>query len=70
MIKFTNGNSRLGRVAARNLAIDEKKADWFPHRTFEDLRDDLQIRRILQRALSREEAPQALIDAIRKEIRR
>ena len=70
MIKFTNGNTRLGRFAARNFAIDDKRTEWFPHRTFEALRDDLEIRRILQRAMSRKEAPQALIDAIKKDIRR
>jgi hypothetical protein len=70
MIKLINGSTRLGRVAARNLVIDEVKADWFPHRTFEQLRDDLEIRRILQRAMSREEAPQALVDAIKRGIRR
>ncbi len=70
MIKVNESNKRLGPIAARNIAAGENKTDWFPHRTFEGLRDDLEIRRILQRALSREEAPQALIDVIRKEIRR
>lgn len=70
MIKLINGSTRLGRVAARNMAIGEKRSDWFPHGTFEELRDDLEIRRILQRAMERETAPKALIDAIKKDIRR
>ena len=70
MIKFDNGNARFGQIAARNIAVGENKTDWFPHRTFEALRDDLEIRRILQRAMERETAPRALIEAIKKDIRR
>lgn len=70
MIKVNERSKCLGRVAARNLTIAEPRTDWFPHRTFEGLRDDLEIRRLLQRALESEKAPLSLIEAIKKGIRR
>ena len=39
-------------------------------KTFSDVRDDLRLKAALKKAVSREEAPQYLIEAIREAVRR
>ena len=38
-------------------------------RSFDEVKDDIKLRKLLQRAVLREQAPQSLVDSIRQAIR-
>ncbi len=60
MINTVERTATMRRVAARH---------WM-QKTFEDVRGDHRLSRMLKRAVMRDYAPQSLIDSIKNEIRK
>ena len=70
MTKTSNRRSGLKLAASRNWIIDIEPYERAAIKTFDDVNDDLRLKRALQRAVSSIEAPQSLIDSIRANIRK
>jgi hypothetical protein len=68
MTDFTNKRPRLRNVAPRNWIFDTVDVSRMPE-SLAELSDDLRLRKVLKQAVLREEAPQHLVDSIRKAIR-
>ena len=69
MTKFSNGRASLKLVGSRNWMFEVEPHSRTPQTTLADVRDDLRLKRVLQRAVARDNAPQSLIDSIRAGIR-
>ena len=69
MTKFSNGRASLRLVGSRNWMFEVEPRSRTPQTTLADVRDDLRLKRVLQRAVARDYAPQSLIDSIRAGIR-
>lgn len=70
MTKFSNGRASLKLVASRHWMFDVEPYSRTPQRSFDEIRGDVQLKRVLKRAVEREQAPQYLIDSIRAGIQR
>ena len=69
MTKFSNGKASLKLVASRHWMFEIEPYSRTPPRSFDEVRGDQQLKRVLKRAVERDHAPQYLIDSIRAGIR-
>ena len=69
MTKFLNNRNGLKLVASRNWTFNFEPYSQVPRKTFDQVNDDLRLRRVIKRAVERDYAPQSLIDSIKKSIR-
>lgn len=69
MTKFSNGRASLKLVASRNWMFDAEPFSVNKRKSFDDVNNDLRLKRVLKRAVERDYAPQSLIDSIRAGIR-
>ena len=69
MTKYANGRSGTKLGASRDWLIDMEPYARTPQKSFTEVRDDLRLKRAMQRAVHRDSAPQHLVDSIRNMIR-
>ena len=70
MTKYVNGRSGIRLGASRAWMIDVEPYARTPEKTLTEVRDEIRLKRAMQRAVCRETAPQHLVDSIRNLIRR
>lgn len=70
MINTFDRTATLRQVAARHWMFEIEPYSRMPQKTFDDVRDDHRLKRVLKRAVMRDYAPQSLIDSIKNEIRK
>ena len=68
MAKYVNGRSEISLGASRAWMIDVEPYAREPEKTLTEVREDMRLRRAMQRAVSRETAPKHLVDSIRNMI--
>lgn len=69
MTKYANGRSGIKLGTSRPWMIDVEPYARTPEKTLTEVRDDMRLRRVMQRAFRRDAAPQYLVDSIRNMIR-
>jgi len=69
MTKYTEGMTNVRAFRTRNWMFEIEPYSKMPLKTFDEVNDDLRLRRVLKRAVMRDYAPQSLIDSIKKGIR-
>ncbi len=69
MNSFSKGPAKLTLVRRRILTFDTEPSTAVPNKTFASVLDDERLKKHLKRAVSRDFAPQKLIDSIRVGIR-
>lgn len=65
--KYVNGRSGIKLGAGRGGMVNAY--DGWPEKSLPEVRDDVRLRRAMQRALRRDAAPEYLVDSIRNMIR-
>jgi hypothetical protein len=69
MTEFSNGRASLKLVASRNWMFETEPYSRIPQKTYGEAGDDIRLKRVLKRAVMRDEAPQSLIGSIKFGIR-
>lgn len=69
MTRFSSGKAKLSYVRDRSWMFEVEPYSRMSGKTLDDVRDDLRLKRALQRAVNRDLAPQSLIDGIKNDIR-
>jgi hypothetical protein len=69
MTKYANGRTGIRLGASRCWMIDVEPYARTPEKTLTEVRDDMRLRRAMQRAFRRDAAPQYLVDSIRNMIK-
>lgn len=68
MTKLSKGYNT--RIANSNRIFEVEPYSRTPVKSFDDLNDDLKLKKHLQRAVGKTRAPQSLVDSIRFSIRK
>ena len=69
MAKILETTAKWAMIAERNWVFDLYSLSRPPYKTFNEVNEDIRLRRALRRAVKKDLAPQGLIDAIRSGIR-
>lgn len=68
--KYANGRSGICLGVSKGWMIDVESYARTPEKILTEVRDEIRLKRVMQRAVCREAAPQHLVDSIRNLIRR
>ncbi len=69
MSKFSDGIANVQWFGRQNRMFDIRPFSQLQQKTFDDVNNDLRLRRVLKRAVEQERAPKRLIDSIKLGIR-
>ena len=69
MTNYREGMTNVRTFSKRNWMLEIEPYSKMPLKTFDDVSQDLRLRRVLKRAVMSDYAPQSLIDSIKKGIR-
>jgi len=69
MTKYQEGITIVRAFSKRNWMLEIEPYSKMPLKTFDEVGQDLRLRRVLKRAIMSDYAPQSLIDSIKKGIR-
>jgi hypothetical protein len=69
MKSFSKGAAKLTLVGRKHWTFETESFSGVPNKTFASALNDERLKKHLQRAVSRDFAPQSLIDSIRSGIR-
>ena len=70
MTKYANGRSGINLGVSKDWVIDVESHARTPEKTLTEVRDEIRLKRAVQRAVCSETAPPHLVDSIRNLIRR
>jgi len=69
MTKYQEGMANVRAFRTRNWMLEIEPYSKIPFKTFDEVNQDLRLKRVLRRTVMRDHAPQRLIDSIKNHIR-